>query len=44
MVERIFSGVYCAPILMELHVNVEQGFAISDSSFEQPDYGGEDNL
>lgn len=44
MVKRIRSGAYVAPILMELHINVERGFAISDSSFEQPEFGGEDNL
>ena len=36
-------GVYIAPVLKDLKVYVEQGFAISDN-FEQPEYGGEDNL
>ena len=44
MVKRICCGAYVAPILMDLHINVERGFAISDSSFEQPEFGGEDNL
>ena len=36
-------GAYTAPVLKDLKVYVEQGFAISDH-FEQPEYGGEDNL
>ena len=36
-------GAYIAPKLKDLEVYVEQGFAISDN-FEQPEYGGEDNL
>lgn len=43
MVHKNRIGAYTAPKLKDLTVYVEQGFAISDS-FEQPEFGGEDNL
>ena len=43
MVHKNRVGVYVTPVLGDLTVYVEQGFAISDN-FEQPEYGGEDNL
>lgn len=36
-------GVYVAPLVRQLSVRIEQGFAASEG-FEQPEFGGEDNL
>lgn len=43
MIKTSRVGAYIAPELKDLKVYVERGFAISDS-FEQPEFGGEDNL
>lgn len=44
MVHKNRIGAYAAPVLKDLKVYVEQGFALSDENFEQPGFGGEDNL
>lgn len=36
-------GDYVAPLVKQLTVRIEQGFAASNG-FEQPEFGGEDNL
>jgi hypothetical protein len=36
-------GVYMAPEINYCSVMIERGFEVSDS-FEQPEFGGEDNL
>ena len=43
MVHKNHFGVYSAPVLKDLSVCVEKGFSIS-GNFEQPEFGGEDNL
>ncbi len=35
---------YVAPAIADLRICSERGFAGSEGGFEQPDYGGEDNL
>lgn len=43
MIRKKCRGVYLTPELKDLQVYVEKGFAVSDG-FEQPEFGGEDNL
>ena len=35
---------YVSPAIKSMPVRLESGFAGSAGGFEQPDYGGEDNL
>lgn len=35
---------YSAPWLYAVAVAAERGFGVSDGGFEQPEFGGEDNL
>ena len=35
---------YSSPALVEIALQIERGYYLSDNGIEQPDYGGEDNL
>lgn len=37
-------GVYKTPQIRVCSVLIERGFSVSSEDFEQPEFGGEDNL
>ena len=43
MLKENSVGAYVAPVLNQCSVVIERGFLVSDN-FEQPEFGGEDNL
>lgn len=43
MLKEKSIGAYVAPVLDQCSVFIERGFLVSDN-FEQPEFGGEDNL
>lgn len=43
MLKEKSLGVYQTPVLNQCFVVIERGFLVSDN-FEQPEFGGEDNL
>lgn len=41
----MIKTIYIAPVVRIVSIALERGFAVSaDDSFEQPEYGGADNL
>lgn len=41
----MIKPIYVAPVVHIVNIALERGFAVSaDDNFEQPEYGGADNL
>lgn len=43
-ISMVHNTFYVSPAIRNVQIRMENGFALSAGGFEQPDYGGEDNL